>query len=166
MKIYIILRRDRPDSRSLLLSKEVLDLKEHKIGMKGASPFDDSAASRLKHMGLLDEAGGVEQANIAAFGRIIAGLFFNDLCDHYNEVRAVAGVYGDLNDYLGQCDYRRLLLRYALQYDMMHQVLPPTVWWLSGTKEVVQVFLDCFMKELGALVAGLESEGNGGVGPL
>ncbi len=127
----------------------------------GPSPFDDSAPTRLKHMGLLDAGGGVRQPAVAVLGHIMAGLLFNDLCDYHSEAQAVVEVYEDLKGYLAQRDYTHLLVRYSIQYDMMRQPLPPTVWWLSGNKALVQSFLDSLMKEFGVLVRGLESEVGG-----
>lgn len=137
--------------------KEGIDMKHQKT-MRSASPFDDSATGRLVHMGLLDAAGRVAVSNTAALGHIIAGLFFNDLCDHYNDTQAVLGVYEDLNDHLVLRDYRRLLVRFSLQYDIMHQPLPAIVWWLSGTKDLVQAFLDYFMQAMSVLIKELTSE--------
>ena len=129
--------------------------------MKGASPFDDSAPTRLKHMGLLDAAGGVQKPAVAVLGHNMAGLLFNDLCDHHSVAHAVVAGYEARKVYLVQRDYTHLLVRYSIQYDIMRQPLPPTVWWLSGSKVLVQPFLDSLMKELGVLVRGLESEVGG-----
>lgn len=118
-------------------------------------PFDDSAPSRLEHMGLLDKSGHVETTHVDTLSHIMAGLFFDGLCDHYNDLASVNGVYQDLRDYLAQGDYRRLLLRYSLQYDMLHQPLPAAVWWITGDQDMVRTFFDSFMKYLGELMSFL-----------
>lgn len=116
-------------------------------------PFDDSAASRLAHMGLLDRNGQIDTTHVDTLSHIMAGLFFDGLCDHYNDLASVNGIYQDLRDYLAQGDYRRLLLRYSLQYDMLHEPLPSAVWWLTGDQDMVKTFLDSFMKYLGELMS-------------
>lgn len=47
------------------------------------SPFEDSAAQRLRRMGLTMEDGAPERDAMAVFGTIFAGQFFDDLCDYY-----------------------------------------------------------------------------------
>lgn len=44
-------------------------------------PFDDSAAERQKRMGLLTDDSKADMDALAAFSRLYAGLFFDNLCD-------------------------------------------------------------------------------------
>ena len=125
---------------------------------KGEGPFDDSASTRLVHMGLLAPNGSVEKATTEALSKIMAGLFFDMLCDWYNDIQTVKGVYTDLGDYHAAGDYRRLLLRYSLQYDMLHEPLPTAVWWMTGNEDLVRVYLERFMVEMGRHVKELMEE--------
>lgn len=131
---------------------------ENKRFRVAAGPFDDSAATRLAHMGLLDGTGQVQDRAVSALGVLMAGLFYDAICDHYNDVSGVRGVYQDLADLHAVGDHRRLLLRYSMQHDMLHEPIPSAVWWLSGNELVVKAFLDRFMERLGALMSELQTE--------
>ena len=45
------------------------------------SPFEDSAAQRLRRMGLTTEDGSPERDAMSVFATIFAASFFDDLCD-------------------------------------------------------------------------------------
>ena len=49
---------------------------------KNADPFDGSAPARLQRMGLLMPNGKPNVQTMQVFTNIIAGQFFDDLCDY------------------------------------------------------------------------------------
>lgn len=58
-------------------------------GRRAQSPFDDSAAGRLRRMGLTDEAGKPDRDALAICSRVFAGQFFDDLCDYFESYEDV-----------------------------------------------------------------------------
>ena len=59
------------------------------------SPFEDSAAQRLRRMGLTTEDGSPERDTMAVFAAIFAGQFFDDLCDYYQDHENVQEVLAE-----------------------------------------------------------------------
>lgn len=62
-------------------------------GHRAQSPFDDSAADRLRRMGLTDENGNPDRDAIAVCSQIFAGQFFDDLCDYFESTGTICPMF-------------------------------------------------------------------------
>ena len=143
-------------------------MKKHSAGliMRVPDPFDGSAEARLNHMGLLDQNGHIEPHSMEVFTRIFTGLFFDDLCDFYDDRDKLTTVYHAFEELAEKEDHQHMLLLLSLQYDYLRKPLPDPVWWLSGDSEAVKSFMSGFLDLLGCLMtqAGFlsHSAGKGG----
>ena len=112
------------------------------------SPFDDSAPERLRRMGLVDADGRAGRDVMAAFARIFAGQFYDDLCDYYQDYVDVQELLNQLFDTAENAEPKQKFLLICLQYDGMFRDLPDTVWWISGQPEFAELFADGFLAHL------------------
>lgn len=141
---------------------------KHSAGliMRVPDPFDGSAEARLAHMGLLDQNGQIVPQSMEAFTRIFAGLFFDDLCDFYDDRDKLTAIYRAFQELAEKEDHQHMLLLLSLQYDYLRKPLPDPVWWLSGHSEAVRSFMSRFFELLGELMAQagflLQKAGKGG----
>lgn len=131
--------------------------------MRVPDPFDGSAEARLFHMGLLDQKGRIVPQSMEVFTRIFAGLFFDDLCDFYDDRDKLTAIYRTFQELAEKEDHQHMLLLLSLQYDYLRKPLPDPVWWLSGHSEAVRGFMSRFLDLLGGLMAqaGFLSHGAG-----
>ena len=104
------------------------------------SPFEDSAAQRLRRMGLTMEDGSPERDAMAVFGTIFAGQFFDDLCDYYQDFRDVQETIAQVFNMAEQADPKQKFLLICLQYD--------PVWWISGSPDFAELFAEDFLAHL------------------
>ena len=74
------------------------------------SPFEDSAAQRLRRMGLTTEDGSPERDAITVFGSIFAGQFFDDLCDYYQDYENVQETIAQIFHTAEQADPKQKFL--------------------------------------------------------
>ena len=74
------------------------------------SPFEDSAAQRLRRMGLTTEDGSPERDAMAVFSTIFAGQFFDDLCDYYQDYKSVQDTIDQIFHTAEQADSRQKFL--------------------------------------------------------
>lgn len=118
------------------------------------NPFDDSSGIRLIHMGLLDEAGQLLKETLPVFAGIYAGLFFDDLCDRYDDWEPIQKLYHNFCFYHIHQDYEHMFLAYSLQCDLLRKPMPDPVWWLAGHREEVTAFMEAFFGAFGALLTG------------
>lgn len=128
---------------------------KHSAGliMRVPDPFDGSAEARLTHMGLLDQDGRIVPQNMNAFTHIFAGLFFDDLCDFYDDRDKLEAIYRTFQELAEKEDHQHMLLLLSLQYDYLRKPLPDPVWWLSGHCEAVKSFMSGFLGLLGDLMS-------------
>ena len=63
--------------------------KEKYSSARSCSPFDDSAAERLRRMGLLTESGAPDRDAAAVAAHLYAGLFYDSLCDFHSDMGGV-----------------------------------------------------------------------------
>lgn len=112
------------------------------------SPFDDSAPERLRRMGLADADGRADRDVMAAFARIFAGQFYDDLCDYYQDYADVQELLNQLFDTAENAEPKQKFLLICLQYDGMFRDLPDPVWWISGQTEFAELFADGFLAHL------------------
>lgn len=89
------------------------------------SPFDDSAPERLRRMGLADADGRADRDVMAAFARIFAGQFYDDLCDYYQDYADVQELLTQLFDTAENAEPKQKFLLICLQYDGMFRELFP-----------------------------------------
>lgn len=121
--------------------------------MRVPDPFDGSAEARLAHMGLLDQEGRIVPRSMEVFTHIFAGLFFDDLCDFYDDRDKLTAIYRTFQELAEKEDHQHMLLLLSLQYDYLRKPLPDPVWWLSGHYESVRSFMSGFLDLLGGLMA-------------
>ena len=81
-------------------------------GRRAQSPFDDSAADRLRRMGLTDGNGKPDRDAITVCSCVFAGQFFDDLCDYFESYEDVQELISNLsesaeNQYIIFCRRRR-----------------------------------------------------------
>lgn len=112
------------------------------------SPFDDSAAARLRRMGLAAADGQADGDVMAVFSCIFAGQFFDDLCDYYQDYADVRELLVKIFDAAETADPKQTFLLICLQYDAMFRSLPDPVWWISGSPAFIEPFTDGFLAHL------------------
>ena len=59
---------------------------------RSVGPFDEAAAQRHRHMGMLDCNGDVNADAVNFLAHLCAGLFFDALCDSYVEMQTVSRI--------------------------------------------------------------------------
>jgi hypothetical protein len=111
------------------------------------SPFDSSVNARLHRMGLLQDDSSPHEKAIAAFGRLHAALFFDDLLDAKQELADILLLATAYQALLQAEEYRKLFVLYSWQYDTMKKTLPPTAWWIAGNNELIRIFMKAFIPE-------------------
>ena len=62
------------------------------------TPFDDSAAMRLRRMGLLTPDGTPDERIIQPLAYVSAGLYYDQLCDSVESHESASGVCQHLHD--------------------------------------------------------------------
>jgi len=112
------------------------------------SPFEDSAADRLRRMGLTAADGSPDRDAMAVFSTIFAGQFFDDLCDYYQDYRDVQGAIRQISNLAEQATSNQKFLLICLQYDSIYCSLPDPVWWISGSPALAELFADGFLAHL------------------
>ena len=112
------------------------------------SPFEDSAAQRLRRMGLTTEDGSPERDAMTVFGSIFAGQFFDDLCDYYQDFQDVQETIAQILHTAEQAAPKQKFLLICLQYDSIYRSLPDPVWWISGSPDFAELFAEDFLAHL------------------
>ena len=100
--------------------KEVRTMYE---GRRVQSPFDDSAAERLRRMGLADGNGVPDRDAIAVCSCIFAGQFFDDLCDYFESYEDVRDLISGLSESAEEAAGKQKFLLVCLQYDSIYRTL-------------------------------------------
>lgn len=116
------------------------------------SPFDDSVIERHRRMGLINEEGAVDENVVAIAGGIYAGMFFDNLCDTYESYEEVKVICRQLLDGKVRISARQLLLLISLRYDAMRKPLPELMWWISGSVQILPIFIAAFTRRLKSLL--------------
>ena len=127
--------------------------------MNYPSPFDDSAVSRQKRMGVLTSDGKADINTIHTLAHVYAALFFERLCDSSADMEECLSLCEGLSKKLRAGKSRQLLLAICVQYDALLQPLPEPIWWSVGNPEIIEPFVKEFVRQLGLFVheAGLSS---------
>ena len=112
------------------------------------SPFEDSAAERLRRMGLTAADGSPERDAMTVFSSIFAGQFFDDLCDYCQDFESVQAMIDQIFRAAEQADPRQKFLLICLQYDSIYRTLPDPVWWISGSPAFAELFAEGFLAHL------------------
>ena len=100
------------------------------------TPFDDSAAVRLRRMGLLTPNGTPDERIIQPLAYVSAGLYYDQLCDSVESHESAAGVCQHIISEEAENRPRQALLALSMSYDAMCRGLPDPIWWLSGSKDM------------------------------
>jgi hypothetical protein len=117
-----------------------------------SSPFDDSAIDHHRRMGLIREDGKVNIPAVTALAHVYAGLFFDALCDDCDEYETVFKICRTLIDLAHTTQPKRILLALCTEYDAMRRPLPEPIWWISGSNEIVPLFMRSFLHWLEKLL--------------
>lgn len=115
------------------------------------NPFDDSAAERLRHMGLLDAADEPNRDMVEAAAQIYAGLFYDELCDFFGDLDSVKTACRGLIERTALEEAKSKFLAICSAYDAAYSAIPEPIWWLSGNTALVSAFTDSFLKRLTAV---------------
>lgn len=126
------------------------------IAKRRPDPFDGSSGARLGRMGLLTEAGDVDEAAMQVFIHIFAVSFFDDLCDTYESLEAISKITAAFCELKERNDPQRIFLLLSLQYDALRKPLPDPVWWLAGHAPALTRFSLGFTVYLSQLMADME----------
>lgn len=121
-----------------------------------SSPFDDGAAERLRRMGILHERGKADQEAMAVLCCVYAGLFFDDMCDFYQDYEDVTAVLRRLLEAAEGATVKKRFLLICLQYDGIGRQLPDPIWWISGNPDLTEAFADGFLQNLKRLAESEE----------
>ena len=129
---------------------------------KAPDPFDGTAHTRLKHMGIIDDAGQVRIQAMTIFTRIFTGLFYDDLRD-VHDIDDLLTIYDTFKAIYEKEDYHHMYLLMSIQYDYMGKPLPDPVWWLAGDSEAVMAFMVMFVNAFERLMTndGILKPGEG-----
>lgn len=117
-------------------------------GRRAQSPFDDSAADRLRRMGLTDEARRPDRDALTICSRIFAGQFFDDLCDYFESYEDVRELISSMSEQSESAEGKQKFLLVCLQYDAIYRTLPDPVWWISGNPVAAELFAEGFLTHL------------------
>ena len=126
---------------------------------KASNPFDSAAAERQRRMGLLDDSGHASIGTVAIVARVCAGMFYDDLNDACGENEAIPSIHARLGRLREIEDPRQAFLSICLAYDEMRRPLPELLWWISGSTEIVPLFVECFTDSLTTILSKMTNEG-------
>ena len=116
--------------------------------IRASSPFDAAASGRQRRMGLIQEDGQPNAAAIAVVARVHAGMLFDDLCDYGDDEGQPLSTATRLSRLLETAEPRQVLLSICYAYDKLHRPLPELIWWISGSMEIVPLFVKGFVESL------------------
>ena len=117
-----------------------------------SSPFDDSVIERQRRMGLINKEGVVDENVVAIAGGIYAGMFFDNLCDTYESYEEVKVICRQLLDGKARISAKQMFILISLQYDAMRKPLPELMWWISGSAQILPIFITAFTSRLERLM--------------
>ena len=123
------------------------------------SPFDAAATERQRRMGLIDDDGKANAGAVSVVARACAGMFFDDLCDYASEDYTMLSTYARLAHLHETAEPRQVFLSVCVAYDEMHRPLPELLWWISGSNEIVPLFIGRFMDSLRTILQQIQNEG-------
>ena len=126
---------------------------------KTTSPFDAAATERQRHMGLIGDDGTADAGAVSVMARACAGMFFDDLCEYAGEDDAMLSTYARLAHLREIAEPRQIFLSVCVAYDEMHRPLPELLWWISGSNEIVPLFIERFMDSLKTILQQIQNEG-------
>ena len=126
---------------------------------KTTSPFDAAATERQRRMGLICDDGTVDVGAVSVMARVCAGMFYDDLCDCAGEDGAILPTYVRLARLRETAEPRQVFLSICVAYDEIHRPLPELLWWISGSDEIVPLFIERFMDSLKTIFHQIQNEG-------
>ena len=91
------------------------------------TPFDDSAAMRLRRMGLLTPDGTPDERIIQPLAYVSAGLYYDQLCDSVESHESASGVCQHIINEEGENRPRQALLALSMSYHAMRRGLPDPI---------------------------------------
>ena len=79
---------------------------------------------------------------------VSAGLYYDQLCDSVESHESAAGVCQHIISEEAENRPRQALLVLSMSYDAMRRGLPDPIWWLSGSKDILPIFMRAFAAHL------------------
>ena len=125
---------------------------------KATSPFDASATERQRRMGLLHGDGKANVQGIKIIARAHAGMFFDELCEHGDIEGGMLLTVTRLSKMQGIAEPRQIFLTICMAYDEMRLPLPDLIWWISGSGELVSLFVKSFVDSLKTILQQIQNE--------
>ncbi len=107
---------------------------------KRPDPFDGSANARLRRMGLLTEAGEVDNTAMEVLSHVYAASLFDDLCDAFEDPLELSRALAAFQELAERQEPKSIFLLISLQYDTLRKPLPDPVWWLAGSVPALSRF--------------------------
>ena len=126
---------------------------------KASNPFDSAATERQRRMGLIDDSGHASIEAVAVVARVCAGMFYDALYDASVESEAMPSIQARLSRLCEIGDPRQAFLSICLAYDEMRRPLPELLWWISGSSEIVPLFVEGFTDSLTTILSKMTNEG-------
>lgn len=125
---------------------------------KATSPFDAAAVERHRRMGLLDGDGKANVQAIKIIARAHAGMFFDALCEHGDSEGGMLLTITRLSKMQEAAEPRQIFLTICMAYDEMRLPLPDLIWWISGSGELVSLFVKSFVDSLKTILHQIQNE--------
>ena len=117
------------------------------------SPFDPSARTQLRRMGLITVADQVNTNAIETISTMQAGLLFSQILDSSGDWEGTLNVCHRITAQAAQIKDRQILLLICIQYDAIAKPLPEVIWWISGSDALLAPFVRGFVHHLNELCA-------------
>ena len=127
------------------------------------SPFDPTARTRLRRMGLLTVEDQVNTNAIETISTLQAGLLFSQFLDSCGDWEVTLSVCRRITAQAAQIKDRQILLLISIQYDAIAKPLPEVIWWISGSDALLAPFVRGFVHHLNELCAEENSREGGDV---
>ncbi len=127
------------------------------------SPFDPTARTRLRRMGLLTVEEQVNKNAIETISILQAGLLFSQILDCCGDWEGTLSVCRRITAQAAQIKDRQILLLISIQYDAIAKPLPEVIWWISGSDALLAPFVRGFVHHLNELCAEENSREGGDV---
>lgn len=114
---------------------------------------------RQRRMGLIDDGGKINRGAVSVVARACAGMFFDDLCDYAAEDGAERSTYARIVRLHETARPQQVFLSICVAYDEMRRPLPELLWWISGSNEIVPLFVDSFVNSLKTILHQIQNKG-------
>lgn len=129
---------------------------------RSVGPFDEAAAQRHRHMGLLDCNGDVNADAVNFLAHLCAGLFFDALCDSYVEMQTVSRICQAFCK-SENVEAQRVVLMICSEY-RVRIVIPASEMWESGNERPDYVLQNMVGASIDLVIIKVEREAGFAIG--